>query len=55
MSDDAVRKAAKKPAMSIEFGRANTSAGVPTCWISPLMNTAMRSASVIASSWSCVT
>ncbi len=24
-----------KPATSIELGRANTSAGVPTCWISP--------------------
>ena len=35
--------------------RAKTSRGVPTCTMRPSMNTAMRSASVIASSWSCVT
>ena len=44
-----------KPATSTDIGRAKISRGVPTWTMRPSMNTAMRSASVIASSWSWVT
>jgi hypothetical protein len=36
-------------------GCAYTSPGVPICWITPPRITAMRVASVIASTWSWVT
>ena len=42
-------------ATTIEAGFSKTSFGVPICTMRPSMNTAMRSAIVIASSWSCVT
>ena len=44
-----------KPATSCVCGLEKISRGVPTCTMRPSMKTAMRSASVIASSWSCVT
>ena len=44
-----------KPATNRLRGRLNTSLGVPTCWITPRSRITMRSASVIASTWSWVT
>ena len=44
-----------KPATNRLAGRVNTSDGVPTCWMRPLSKITMREASVMASTWSCVT
>ena len=44
-----------KPATKRVAGRLNTSSGVPTCSIWPSRMMTMRSDSVIASTWSCVT
>ncbi len=44
-----------KPATATVCGVEKISRGVPTWTMRPSMKTAMRSARVIASSWSCVT
>ena len=44
-----------KPATKVVAGRWYTSSGVPNCSMRPLFITIMRCASVIASTWSCVT
>jgi len=44
-----------KPATASVAGRSKIAAGAPICTISPSMKIAMRSASVMASSWSWVT
>jgi hypothetical protein len=44
-----------KPATNDDAGRWKISSGVPSCAILPASMTAMRSASVSASSRSCVT
>ncbi len=44
-----------KPATNRFAGWSYTSCGAPICWSTPSDMTAMRSPSVIASTWSCVT
>ena len=44
-----------KPATKALRGRSYSSSGAPTCSITPSFSTTMRSAIVIASTWSCVT
>ncbi|CUJ41549.1 Protein of uncharacterised function (DUF1602) [Achromobacter sp. 2789STDY5608628] len=44
-----------KPATKVEAGFSNTSIGVPICSGTPWYMTIMRCASVMASTWSCVT
>jgi len=44
-----------KRATKRESGRSYTSSGVPICSMRPAFMTTMRSAIVIASTWSCVT
>ena len=45
----------RKPATKAVSGRSYSSSGAPSCSILPPFMTAIRSAIVIASSWSCVT
>jgi hypothetical protein len=44
-----------KPATKVVCGSSYTCIGVPICSARPAFITTMRSASVIASTWSCVT
>ncbi len=44
-----------KPATKRLLGCSYSSLGVPTCWSTPSLITAMRSAMVMASTWSWVT
>ena len=45
----------RKPATKRLRGLSNRSSGVPTCSTRPARSTTILSASVIASTWSCVT